>query len=177
MSESKADLLLHPIRMRILQSLINESLSAQQMREKLPEVPQATFYRHLKKLYESGTIFVTDEQPIRGTIEKVYSLSPNNSQINNGDLSEYTKDQHLELFMKYMANLLSEYEQYVSQGSFDFEKDGVSLRQATIFLSDEEFKDFLQEVSQAYAKVIKNQPSPNRKKRTFANIIIPGINQ
>ncbi|WP_246939360.1 helix-turn-helix domain-containing protein [Bacillus pinisoli] len=173
MKETKADLILHPIRMKILQLLVNDSLTAQQMKERLPEIPQATLYRHLKKLYESGTVFVVDEQQIRGTVEKQYALQPKDASITADELKGYSKDQYMSLFMKYMANLLTEYEQYVSQELVDFEKDGVSMRQVSINLSDEEFKELIGELGQVYAKVIKNQPTPNRTKRTFANLIIP----
>ncbi|WP_456275273.1 helix-turn-helix domain-containing protein [Bacillus sp. AK128] len=173
MGESKADILLHPVRMRIIQSLVSESLTVQQMKDRLPDIPQATLYRHLKKLYESGTVFVIDEQPVRGTVEKLYSLQAKEANITKEELNGYTKDQYIQLFMKYMANLLSEYETYVSQESVDFEKDGVSLRQTSLYLSDEEFQQFIVEISQAYAKVVQNSPSPERKKRTFANLIIP----
>lgn len=177
MSESKADIILHPVRMRIIQSLISEPLTVQQMKEQLPDVPQATLYRHLKKLFESKVVFVVDEQPIRGTIEKWYALQPKEANLAMEDLATYSKEQYMALFMKYMANIMAEYERYVSQKEVDFVKDGVSLRQASLYLSDEEFTILLQELGQIYSKVLTNKPTPNRKKRTFANMIIPEPNK
>lgn len=173
MSGSKVDILLHPVRMRIIQSLVSENLTVQQMRERLPDIPQATLYRHLNKLFDAGVVFVVQEQQVRGTIEKVYSLTPKEASITNEDIRNFSKEQYMELFMKYMANLLGEYERYVSQDSVDFEKDGVSLRQATLYLSDDEFMNLLKELGQVYAKVLNNGPAPERKKRIFANMIIP----
>lgn len=173
MSESKADILLHPVRMRIIQAMMHEPLTVQQMKERLPDIPQATLYRHLKKLHEAGTVFVVEEQPIRGTIEKVYSLQPKEVHLSSNDVQHYSRDEYMGLFMKFMANLMSEYNRYVSQDGINFEKDGVSLRQASLHLSDEEFLTFVQELGQLYSKVLTNKPAPHRKKRTFANIIIP----
>lgn len=177
MNDSKADILLHPVRMRIIQSLISEPLTVQQMKEILADIPQATLYRHLKKLFESGIVFVVDEQQIRGTIEKVYSLRPKEVTIANDELSHYSRDEYMALFMKYMANLMAEYERYISSNLIDFERDGVSLRQASLYLSDTEFSTLLQELSQVYGKVLTNKPAPDRKRRTFANLIIPEPNE
>lgn len=59
----KADALLHPVRMRIVQvPAQGRALTAQQLAEALTEVPQATPYRHLQKLVESGVLIVVDER-------------------------------------------------------------------------------------------------------------------
>lgn len=177
MSESKTDVILHPVRMRIIQSLVSEPLTVQQMKERMPDIPQATLYRHLKKLFESKVVFVVDEQQIRGTVEKWYALQPKEVNLGTDELANYNKEQYMTLFMKYIANIMAEYERYVSQEKVDFVKDGVSLRQATLYLSDGEFASLLQELGQVYSKVLTNKQAPNRKKRTFANIIIPEPNE
>jgi len=177
MSESKADVILHPVRMRIIQSLVSEPLTVQQMKERMPDIPQATLYRHLKKLFESKVVFVVDEQQIRGTVEKWYALHPKEVNLGTDELANYTKEQYMALFMKYIANIMAEYERYVSQEKVDFVKDGVSLRHASLYLSDEEFTSLLQELGKVYSKVLTNKQAPDRKKRTFANIIIPEPNE
>lgn len=177
MSESKTDVILHPVRMRIIQSLVSEPLTVQQMKERMPDIPQATLYRHLKKLFESKVVFVVDEQQIRGTVEKWYALQPKEVNLGTDELANYNKEQYMTLFMKYIANIMAEYERYVSQEKVDFVNDGVSLRQASLYLSDEEFSSLIQELGQAYSKVLTNKAAPNRKKRTFANIIIPEPNE
>lgn len=177
MTESKTDVILHPVRMRIIQSLVSEPLTVQQMKERMPDIPQATLYRHLKKLFESKVVFVVDEQQIRGTVERWYALQPKEVNLGTEELANYNKEQYMTLFMKYIANIMAEYERYVSQEKVDFVNDGVSLRQASLYLSDEEFSSLLQELGQVYSKVLTNKAAPNRKKRTFANIIIPEPNE
>src|SRR4051794_12982276 len=99
--ESTVDVILHPIRMRIIQSLINQQRTAQQLKELLPDIPQASLYRHLKRLVEAGVIHIIDEIPNRGTIERVYSLQdPAKATISADKLNSFTKDEHLDLFFK-----------------------------------------------------------------------------
>ncbi|NNJ11357.1 helix-turn-helix domain-containing protein [Chloroflexales bacterium ZM16-3] len=50
MSTSPADLLLHPIRLRIIVALTVQQLTVQQLAGVLPDVPQATLYRQIHKL-------------------------------------------------------------------------------------------------------------------------------
>lgn len=178
MKESAADVILHPVRMRIIQLLINQELSAQQLKEILRDIPQASLYRNIKKLVEAEVIHVVDEIPIRGTIEKVYSIhDPSKASFGQEELMKMSKDEHMSLFIKFFANLMAEYDKYLSNEKIDFLKDGVTFRQATLYLNEEEFKEFLSELVAVFSKVIKNKPEIGRRRRTIGTIIIPGENQ
>ena len=63
MHESKAELVLHPVRLRIIQSLIGgRERTPQQIAEELPDVAQATLYRHLGRLAKAGLVKVVAER-------------------------------------------------------------------------------------------------------------------
>jgi DNA-binding transcriptional ArsR family regulator len=172
--ESAVDVILHPVRMRIIQFLINQRLTAQQLKELLPDIPQASLYRNLKKLVETGVIHIVDEIPNRGTIEKVYSIeNPSKASIGPEDLNKLSKDDHLGLFIKFMANLMGEYERYLNQDHIDLVADGVTFRQASMYLSEVEYADLINELTFVYSKVINNKLQKGRRRRTIATIIIP----
>lgn len=172
--ETTVNVILHPVRMRIIQFLINRQLSAQQLRELLPDIPQASLYRNIKKLVEAEVIHIVDEIPVRGTVEKVYSMQdPNAGVIGPDEINILPKDEKMALFIKYMANLMGEFERYVIQEKVDFLADGVSFRQASIYLSDVEFNEFLKELTTVYSKFFHNQPAENRRRRTVATMMIP----
>ncbi|WP_035445002.1 helix-turn-helix domain-containing protein [Bacillus sp. UNC41MFS5] len=173
-NESTVDVILHPVRMRIIQYLINQQLTAQQLKEFLPDIPQASLYRNLKKLVEAEVIHIVDEIPIRGTVEKVYSIhNPNKVSIGPEDLNNLSRDEHMSLFIKFMANLMGEYDRYLDQDSIDLVSDGVTFRQTSIHLNEEEYASFLNELAAVYKKVIKNEPKEGRRRRTVATIVIP----
>ena len=172
MKDSKADLILHPVRIRIIQTLAGkERLTAQQMSEALPDVPQASLYRHIKKLADAGFITVVNQTPIRGTVEKTYALAENKEQITPEELRNMTKEQHMDYFLRFMAAVMGDFERYVSQKGFDFEKDGAGYRQVTLFLSDEEFKEFVQKMGNIIMEVLPNVPSKERRARTLTSIL------
>ncbi|UHA58283.1 helix-turn-helix domain-containing protein [Metabacillus litoralis] len=80
--DSKAKLILHPVRMKIVQTLIgSKEYTVQQIAARLTDVPQATLYRHLNKLLEAEVLKVVKENQIRGTVEKIYAL--NEHEVSN----------------------------------------------------------------------------------------------
>ena len=176
MKETKVNIMLHPVRMRIIQTLIGDrKLTVQQISEQLPEVPQATMYRHLNKLLEGEILKVVGENQIRGTLEKVYSLTDNASLMTKEDIENASKEDHFKFFFTFLLHLLGEYENYFNQEKIDMVQDGVSFRQASIYLNDEEFGELMKEITISLMKVLENKPKKGRKLRTIATIAIPEV--
>jgi DNA-binding transcriptional ArsR family regulator len=174
LKNSMTKMILHPVRMRILQSLLNgQKRNVQQIAVRLKDVPQATLYRHLNKLLEADLIEVVQENQIRGTVEKIYALKELPLQTKE-DLLSLSAEQHLELFLKFTTELVGIYESYLNQGDVDLVRDGVSYRMANLFLSDEEYMAFIKEMSSLILKAMANEPTPERKMRNLATILIPG---
>lgn len=74
MVQSSFDLLMHPVRMQIIQAFIGgKRMSVQELGGRLAEVPPATLYRHLNALVEGGVLTVAEERRVRGAIERVYT--------------------------------------------------------------------------------------------------------
>lgn len=171
--KKKMDLILHPVRLKIVQSLLNgKTMTVQQLAERVEDVPQATLYRHLKKLLEASILSVVQENQIRGTVEKVYALNEPAIQSHE-DLLNLTKEEHLEMFMHFTTHLMGMYESYLEKEKPDLVKDGVTYRVANVHLSDEEYMEMAQEIGKIIVKAMKNEPSPERKSRNIATIVIP----
>ncbi|MCT8138290.1 helix-turn-helix domain-containing protein [Anaerobacillus sp. CMMVII] len=102
MTMSKADVILHPVRMKIIQSLVKRPLTVQELMEWNPDVPQATLYRQLKVLTDSQVIYITDERKVRGTFERTYSLNNEKANISSPEAAELNKDDHLKYFMTFL---------------------------------------------------------------------------
>lgn len=173
MKEGLFELILNPIRMRIVQALLNDQeLTAQELIELLPEVPQATLYRHLKKLTDAGVLEIVSENKVRGTVEKVYKLVQEKVSLSPDELKQLTQDDHMRYFTTFLTSLMGELKDYL-QGSPDPVKDGLSYRQVKLYLSDEEFTNLFKVIASEIKKNMLNKPSPERRLRTIANIVIP----
>ncbi len=174
MKTSNFEMLLNPVRMGIIQNLIGgRRLSTQQLGELLPDVPQATLYRHLKVLLKAGYISIAEENPVRGTVEKVYAMNEEALNEVNEEAATLTAEQHKRYFFTYMVGLMDELESYLDKDGFDAVKDGLSYRQGRYYMTDGEYSEFIGGLQKAFAKVVGNMPTHERKARTIGLIMIP----
>ena len=166
--------ILHPVRMRIMQSLLGgKELTAQEISKRVSDVPQASLYRHLNRLLEAEVLEVVEENKVRGTMEKVYALSNQLETMTAKEVKEASPQEHFGFFFGFLTNLLGDYEEYLQKENIDLEQDGVSYRQVSVYLSDGELKNLLTEIRAIVAKVIENEPTTERRLRSITTIVIP----
>lgn len=174
MKESKISIILHPTRMKIIQALVvGHRLTVQQISERVPEIPPATMYRHLGKLLEAELIVVVEENQVRGTIERIYSLAEHANRQANAEMLTASREDQLKYFFTFLINLLGDFEKYLSQENYDLAKDGAGYSQATIYADDKEFAELNKALGNAILQVIQNKPGQGRKARTLSTIVIP----
>lgn len=177
LKETQADLILHPIRMQIITNLLGQQLTPQQLAERLPKVPQATLYRHLNKLAKHGVIYVAEERPVRGTVEKVYAVNPPSVNLGPGDMAKATGEDLMRYFTNFIIGLLADFAAYTSQPHPDMAKDGAGFHQTPFYLNDEELMKMSIALSQAMLPFLANQPGENRRRRVFTTILIPALEE
>lgn len=173
MPASQADLLLHPIRMRIILALVGRQMTAYQLAAALPDVPQATLYRHIGKLAQGGVLRVAEERPIRGTVEKVYTLVEGMARVTPEQMAAAGRDDHLRYFLTFLVSLLDSYARYLKRDSIDPVADGVGYSTLALYLSDEEFQQLAAALQAAVLPMLSNEPGPERRRRIVATIVLP----
>ena len=174
MAGSRADLILHPVRMRLLVALARRELTARQLSALLPDVPQATLYHHLGILTRAGLLRVVSEHPVRGTVEKVYAITDDNATLSPADLANASREDHLRYFTVFVAMLLGDFARYLQQDApIDFVADGVGFHEMPFYLSDDEFLQAAAALNRALRPFLENQPAPNRRRRLFTTIVLP----
>ena len=170
----KTDIILHPVRMRILQNLATRNLAPLQLAEELVNVPQATLYRHLNKLVEAGILLVVEERPVRGTVEKVYGLNLQAMRSDSYALLNGSREEMLELFTHFILARIHDFGVYLQREKINLVEDKVSFGQAPFYLSDAEFMEFAGEIGQVFMKRLNNKPAPGRKFYTWTTVVMPG---
>ncbi|WP_203363583.1 helix-turn-helix domain-containing protein [Bacillus sp. REN10] len=166
--------LLNPIRMRILQTLLGkEMITTRMIAEQLPDIPQASLYRHINKLVKDGILEICEENKIRGTVEKVYRLKANPFQQIQEAAEQGGREEHFQLFYTFAMSLLMDFQQYVNIEDYNMEQDRVGFRSYPFYLSDEECDMFLEEIKQALIKVAGKEPNDQRTLRKFSFTMMP----
>jgi DNA-binding transcriptional ArsR family regulator len=171
---SRADLILHPVRMRLLVTLARRELTARQLSQVLPDVPQATLYHHLGILTKAGLLRVVSERPVRGTVEKVYTVAVDDASLNPDELANASREDHLRFFTMFVSTLLSDFSRYLQQDKpVDLFTDRVSYGETPFYLSDDELAQASRAFNQALRPFLDNQPAPHRHRRLFAFVTFP----
>lgn len=173
MSPSKADAILHPIRLRIVMVVMGRELSTQQIAQQLPDVPQASLYRHISRLCAAGVLTVVRENPVRGTLEKVYAVSEQGAALSVQEFAQISREDHLRYFTTFAASLIETMRRYLAQETFDVVADGLTYRTAPLNLSDTEYAEFVAMMRAPVAAALEKKPSPERRRRVLAVVVIP----
>jgi DNA-binding transcriptional ArsR family regulator len=167
-----ADVVLHPQRLAILRSLATRPRTTKQLADALPDIAQATLYRHMTMLLEGGFVAVVDEQQVRGAVSRTYALA-DSAVLDGADLADATNDDHFRYFATFVAGLLGEYGTYLDRERVDLERDGVGFREHVLHLTDAELRELLQELRASLAARADFTPNPERTPRLLATITMP----
>jgi DNA-binding transcriptional ArsR family regulator len=160
--------------MRLLATLTRRQLTAHQLSEQLPDVPQATLYHHLGLLTRAELLRVVSERQIRGAVEKVYTLADDGATLGQTDLANASRDDHLRYFTLFVTMLLSDFTRYLQKDTpVDPIADGVSYHEMPFYLSDDEFAQAAAAIRQALLPFLSNGPSPHRRRRLVGLVTFP----
>lgn len=172
---SSADLLLHPVRLRILQAFLGDrALTTSELRAELGDVSPASLYRHVALLVDGGVLSVVAERRVRGAVERTYVLRVSAASVNLDELEKMTREDHRQLFMAFVAGLLGDFDRYLERDDVDLVRDGVGFRMAGVWLDDGEYAAFLRDLARVLQPRVANAPKPGRRRRILGWVLLPG---
>lgn len=171
---ASAELLLHPVRLRIVQAFLGDrALTTSQLAAELSDIPPGSLYRHVALLTKAGVLQVVAERRVRAVIERTYILRILAAQIQPDEAAAMTPEQHLEAFMAYVAGMLVDAERYLMTGEPDPLRDGASYRVGAMWLTDAEFTDLLRDVTAVFQPRLANAPAKDRRRRMIYTVLLP----
>jgi DNA-binding transcriptional ArsR family regulator len=171
---TSADLLLHPIRLRIVQAFLGRGeLTTTALSRELPDIATATLYRQVTALLEGGILEVTDERKVRGALERSLVLQTAAANVTGEDAATMGIDEHRRAFLTFVAGLLGDFDRYLGRGDIDLVRDLVGYRQAAAHLSDSELHELLAELRAVIEPRLRNPASPGRTRRLITTILMP----
>ncbi|MGW0578050.1 helix-turn-helix domain-containing protein [Streptomyces sp. NPDC002920] len=169
-----ADVLLHPVRMRILQSLFDaDPLTTAQLRERLPDIAPATMYRHIAVLTEAGVLEVVDEKRVRGTVERSYRVCKEEAVVDPAARAAMTREDHLRAYTTFAASLMADFDRYLAYEDADPNADGVVYRQAAVWLTDEELTALVEEIETSVLARVGHARDSGRVRRVISLVVVP----
>jgi predicted ArsR family transcriptional regulator len=169
------DLLLHPVRLRILQAFFGRpELTTADLGTALGDVPPASLYRHVAKLVDGGVLEVVRERRVRGATERTYQFRQDAAFADAASLALMSPDDHRRAFLNFTAGLIASFDRYVGEADpVDLAGDGVSYSMSAAWLDDAEFADLLKSVAQLLQPIYANGPREGRTRRLLASVFMP----
>lgn len=159
---------MNPVRQRIVQYLlIHGKGTAGEIQSELSDIPTASLYRHIKKLYDTGCIEVIEENKRRGTVEKTYGIvaNPLSKEPNHQEMAS--------LICSGLLTLQTSFLQYFEKPEVDPVKDMLLFQTSTLMLTDEEYMELLQKLGTIFMEAMKNGTMEGRKQRRITLISSP----
>jgi hypothetical protein len=171
-----ADLLLHPVRLRIVQAFLGErTLTTADLRAELPDVPPASLYRHVAVLAEAGVLTVVGERKVRGAAERSYRLDLPAASVGTDALDSMSVEDHRRAFRTFVAMLLADFDRYLERpgGRPDPVRDRIGYRQAAVWVTDAEFDALVADLAAVLRPRLENRPGGARRRRLVSTVHLP----
>lgn len=175
MEFKQENLILHPVRMRIIIAASGRQFTAQQLANELPDIPQASLYRNINALAGGGILKVVQERRTRNTIEKVYALQDSTLRLNPEELARAKPEDHMRIYTQYLGMMLGYFSRYVSQENIDYARDGVGYQLLPLNLTKAEFVEFVQALNSVLMPFIKMEPAADRQRYILGLNFLPDV--
>jgi len=174
MSMTALDLLLHPVRLRIVNALSHgTTLTTAELCSRLTGVSQATVYRHVGMLMNGGILEVDAERQVRGAVERRYRLREERARVGAEVGKEMSREDHRRAFGGAMAALIAEFNAYIGRKDAKPFDDMVGYRQGTVWLTQDEIATLIREIGGALVARMANAPGSGRRPYMLSTIFFP----
>ena len=166
--------LLNPVRMKIFQFiLMNPEATTAQIANELPDVPQASLYRHINKMVKDEILDVVSENKVRGVYEKVYAIQNNPLAAVNKIVEEGDREQLYMICYTFAMSLLMDFGSYLKQDTIDLQADKVGFRSIPMYMTDAESDQFIQNMYALIQEASNHETDEDRKLRKYSFAFMP----
>ena len=162
-SPSRADLILHPVRIQITAALSLKDATPKQLAEYLGDVAVSSLYRHLNVLLEGDVIEVARSEQIGSVEEKTYRLKVSET-FTAADITTWTPEDYESYFTAAVLSIIASMKRYIKlESNFEKVKDLSIWQGHTLSISDTEWEEALAEIQSVLAKYRAKDTGPKTR--------------
>ncbi|MEK4626973.1 MAG: transcriptional regulator [Solibacillus sp.] len=175
---NKVEILMHPVRIKICQALLRnkeEGLTPLEMVKILKDVPQATLYRHIQVMVDSGIVSVVSEKKVKSVSEKYYALNEDEIRIDGEEWGRVSIEEKLDYISYYQLLLMTQYQSYLENlEQQNGKEDRSTFSVVDLKIDEEQFRQFQNELNELMIKYYHTKSNEkDAPVRTIAITIIP----
>jgi len=174
MNQNVLKALMNPIRIKIyLYIQNNERATTGELAKHLPEVAQATLYRHISKMVKEEILCIESENKIRGVFEKTYVIKNDPLDDIEKIVEDKDREQLFNLCHSFTMSILSTFDKYLNQEEFDLREDKIGFRTTPMYMTDEESDEFIKGMHELISKYSSNESSDDKRLKQYSYAFLP----
>jgi hypothetical protein len=167
-----SDLLLHPIRWRIVQRVLGREVTTTDLKRDLPDVPSTSLYRHVAVLIDAGFLTVVRERKVRGTTERTLSLDQTKvGRIDEREARAMTPEQHRQAFLMMLTRLAADFDRAVERGDLETRLPQLGYSQLALYVAPEDLDAIREGINAVIEPHLTEAPGKDRV--TLSLIALP----
>jgi len=171
--DDRTTLLLHPVRLRILQAALGRQVTTSALAAALPDVPTASLYRHVSALIDGGVLEVVAERAVRGARERTLRVVLSAASLEAEDIVGLSAGQHLDGVTAFLGGVLQAASEYLAAPGADPAHDGFGYRQVALWADDEEHASLIAALRELLAAAAERGPGEGRRRRVLTTVLVP----
>lgn len=169
------DCIVNPVKSQVILTIQRKGeCTARDLLSSENDIPQATLYRTLNRLVESGVLKIVAENKVRAVTEKVYALSEGFLNVNQSIIEQNDGEAYFKLFTNFIIVLMKEFQNYAEKPSINIVKDVSGFSAVPIYATGKE----MSEIGKKFEEIIapyqtRNTSVKEQNMRILATIITP----
>jgi len=169
-----AEIVMHPVRLRIVQQLGGRNLTTAQLRSALPDVTQATLYRHVAVLIDAGILQVVEERRVRGAVERTLALGERMAHVDQAELRTMSDANLRAAFLTFLGDVAGDFDRFLDADDEDL-RGFVGFGRAPLYVSTEDLAVIQAGLAELLAPYMTENTSPDGERRrvSFGTLLIP----
>lgn len=170
------DCVVNPVKSKIILAIREMGqCTAKELLNNNGDIPQATLYRTLKRLVETGIIIVVAENKVRAVMEKVYAVNEDFNPNSSAVIMENDGEAYFKLFSNFVMELIKEFKNYAELPSINIAEDGSGFSASPIYATVEELKEIGVKLGEIVIPYQKKNPLKHKEQKihTLATIVTP----
>jgi DNA-binding transcriptional ArsR family regulator len=166
-----AGLILHPVRLRIIQQLSGRQLTTAELRSALPDVSQATLYRHVAALVSADVVAIVEERRVRGAVERTLALGSRTPTVDAGELHRMESEDLRRSFLSYIAHLSEGFDRFAESGDPGL-RDYLGFGSVPLYVSTDDLAAIQRSLGDLLAPYLVDR-GDDRQRVSLSTVLLP----
>ncbi len=172
---TQLDVIIHPVRSRILSVVTDRTTTATAIADLLPDVPRPSVYRHVNKMIAAGILRIVRETKVRGATEKWLEVCESRTQLKMEDLRGMSDEQRWALVNNLLMMLSADYRNAVQRTNHTLPVPLICS--VAINLNEKERKEFWQEMLKLVQRYRMEIRPEGRELFSFGCALLPDLDR